>query len=86
LKGNHLTQYVYRFGGGVSEGGQDKTLLGGKGANLDGMASIGLPVPPGFTIATPMCAAYHDGAGSFPAELTPQVESGIASSIWASTM
>jgi pyruvate, orthophosphate dikinase len=78
LKGNHLTQYVYRFGGGVSEGGQDKTLLGGKGANLDGMASIGLPVPPGFTIATPMCAAYHDGAGSFPTELTPQVQSGIA--------
>jgi pyruvate,orthophosphate dikinase len=73
-----LTQYVYRFGGGVSEGGQDKTLLGGKGANLDGMASIGLPVPPGFTIATPMCAAYHDGAGSFPTELTPQVEAGIA--------
>jgi pyruvate, orthophosphate dikinase len=78
LKGNHLTQYVYRFGGGVSEGGQDKTLLGGKGANLDGMASIGLPVPPGFTIATPMCAAYHDGAGSFPTELTPQVQAGIA--------
>ncbi len=73
-----MTQYVYRFGGGVSEGGQDKTLLGGKGANLDGMASIGLPVPPGFTIATPMCVAYHDGAGSFPTELTPQVESGIA--------
>lgn len=73
-----MTQYVYRFGGGVSEGGQDKTLLGGKGANLDGMASIGLPVPPGFTIATPMCAAYHDGAGSFPTGLTPQVESGIA--------
>jgi pyruvate, orthophosphate dikinase len=73
-----MTQYMYRFGGGVSEGGQDKTLLGGKGANLDGMASIGLPVPPGFTIATPMCAAYHDGAGSFPTELTPQVESGIA--------
>jgi pyruvate, orthophosphate dikinase len=78
LKGNHLTQYVYRFGGGVSEGGQDKTLLGGKGANLDGMASIGLPVPPGFTIATPMCAAYHDGAGRFPSELTPQVQAGIA--------
>jgi pyruvate, orthophosphate dikinase len=73
-----MTQYVYRFGGGVSEGGQDKMLLGGKGANLDGMASIGLPVPPGFTIATPMCAAYHVEAGSFPTELTPQVESGIA--------
>ena len=40
-----MTQYVYRFGGGVSDGGAgDKTLLGGKGANLDGMAAIGLPV------------------------------------------
>jgi hypothetical protein len=37
-----MTNYVYRFGGGVSEGGQDRNLLGGKGANLDGMASIGL--------------------------------------------
>ena len=36
-----MTQYVYRFGGGVSDGGKgDKNLLGGKGANLDGMASI----------------------------------------------
>ncbi len=51
-----MTQYVYRFGGGVSDGGAgDKTLLGGKGANLDGMAAIGLPVPPGFTITTARC-------------------------------
>ena len=35
----------------------DKNLLGGKGANLDGMAAIGLPVPPGFTITTAMCTA-----------------------------
>ena len=41
-------RYVYRFGGGVSDGGAgDKTLLGGKGANLAEMASIGLPVPAG---------------------------------------
>jgi pyruvate, orthophosphate dikinase len=73
-----MTQYVYRFGGGVSEGGQDKLLLGGKGANLDGMAGIGLPVPPGFTVATPMCALYDIATASFPAALTPQVESGIA--------
>jgi pyruvate, orthophosphate dikinase len=71
-------QYVYRFGGGVSEGGQDRNLLGGKGANLDGMAGIGLPVPPGFTVSTPMCAAYDIATASFPTELTPQVESGIA--------
>jgi pyruvate, orthophosphate dikinase len=73
-----MTQYVYRFGGGISEGGQDKTLLGGKGANLDGMAGIGLPVPPGFTVSTPMCAAYDIATASFPTILTPQVEAGIA--------
>jgi pyruvate, orthophosphate dikinase len=73
-----MTNYVYRFGGGVSEGGQDRNLLGGKGANLDGMASIGLPVPPGFTISTPMCAAYDIATASFPTTLTPQVEAGIA--------
>ncbi|MFM9977068.1 MAG: pyruvate, phosphate dikinase [Sphingomonadaceae bacterium] len=73
-----MTQYVYRFGGGVSEGGQDKLLLGGKGANLDGMASIGLPVPPGFTISTAMCTAYYDAGEAFPDELHPQVAQGLA--------
>jgi pyruvate,orthophosphate dikinase len=73
-----MTQYVYRFGGGISEGGQDKTLLGGKGANLDGMASIGLPVPPGFTISTPMCERYYEEGEAFPAELNPQVADGIS--------
>jgi pyruvate, orthophosphate dikinase len=73
-----MTQYVYRFGGGVSEGGQDKLLLGGKGANLDGMASIGLPVPPGFTISTAMCARYYEEGEAFPEELRPQVAEGLA--------
>ena len=73
-----MTSYVYRFGGGISEGGQDKNLLGGKGANLDGMASIGLPVPPGFTISTAMCTAYYDGGERFPDDLRPQVADGIA--------
>jgi pyruvate, orthophosphate dikinase len=72
-----MTNFVYRFGGGVSEGGQDKNLLGGKGANLDGMASIGLPVPPGFTIATPMCTAYYDAGEAFPEALTAQVAAGL---------
>ncbi|MCF6200369.1 MAG: hypothetical protein L3J67_13455, partial [Hyphomicrobiaceae bacterium] len=46
-------KYIYRFGGGVVEGSSDmKELLGNKGANLAEMASIGLPVPPGFTIST----------------------------------
>ncbi|PKP89638.1 MAG: pyruvate, phosphate dikinase [Alphaproteobacteria bacterium HGW-Alphaproteobacteria-16] len=74
-----MTRYVYRFGGGVSDGGQgDKNLLGGKGANLDGMASIGLPVPPGFTISTPVCALYYDNGESFPDSLKAEVSTGIA--------
>ncbi len=74
-----MTQYVYRFGGGVSDGGNgDKNLLGGKGANLDGMASIGLPVPPGFTISTPVCALYYEQGGSFPDSLKAEVANGIA--------
>lgn len=74
-----MTQYVYRFGGGVSDGGRgDKNLLGGKGANLDEMASIGLPVPPGFTISTAMCTLYYDEGGRFPDSLRAEVANGIA--------
>jgi pyruvate,orthophosphate dikinase len=73
------TRYVYRFGGGVSDGGKgDKNLLGGKGANLDGMASIGLPVPPGFTISTPVCALYYEQGESFPESLKAEVATGVA--------
>ncbi len=74
-----MTQYVYRFGGGVSDGGSgDKTLLGGKGANLAEMASIGLPVPPGFTIATTMCTRYYEEGQAFPDSLRDEVAAGIA--------
>jgi len=74
-----MTQYVYRFGGGVSDGGAgDRNLLGGKGANLAEMASIGLPVPPGFTISTAMCAVYYDEGETFPDALRRQVADGIA--------
>ncbi len=71
--------YVYRFGGGVSDGGKgDKNLLGGKGANLAEMASIGLPVPPGFTISTAMCTRYYEDGEQFPQELRDEVADGIA--------
>ena len=74
-----MTQYVYRFGGGVSDGGKgDRNLLGGKGANLAEMASIGLPVPPGFTISTEFCAVYYDEGGQFPDSLKAEVATGIA--------
>jgi pyruvate,orthophosphate dikinase len=78
-----MAQWVYRFGGGVSDGGAngnpggDKTLLGGKGANLAEMASIGLPVPPGFTIATTMCAHYYDAGEQFPDALRAEVAAGL---------
>jgi pyruvate, orthophosphate dikinase len=74
-----MTQYVYKFGGGVAEGSAtDKELLGGKGANLAEMASIGLPVPPGFTISTEMCTRYYAEGEVFPADLRAQVAAGIA--------
>ncbi len=73
------TRYVYRFGGGVSEGkAGDRNFLGGKGANLAEMASIGLPVPPGFTISTEMCARYYAEGESFPDSLRREVADGIA--------
>jgi pyruvate, orthophosphate dikinase len=74
-----MTRYVYRFGGGVSDGeAGNKNLLGGKGANLAEMASIGLPVPPGFTISTEMCARYYAEGESFPDSLRAEVAEGIA--------
>jgi pyruvate, orthophosphate dikinase len=76
-----MTQYVYRFGGGVSDGDEtvrgNKNVLGGKGANLDGMASIGLPVPPGFTITTEMCTAYYVNGQTFPDSIRAEVAGGI---------
>jgi pyruvate, orthophosphate dikinase len=74
-----MTHYVYRFGGGVSDGGKgDKNLLGGKGANLAEMASIGLPVPPGFTISTAMCTRYYEEDQTFPDSVRVEVAQGIA--------
>ena len=61
VKKGKQTKYVYFFGANQSEGSASlKSLLGGKGANLADMASIGLPVPPGFTITTEACAKYYE--------------------------
>ena len=73
------SRYVYRFGGGIAEGGRaDRNLLGGKGANLAEMASIGLPVPPGFTISTEMCTLYYRNGETFPDSLREEVASAMA--------
>ncbi len=78
-KRTKAAKYVYRFGGGKSEGdGSMKPLLGGKGANLAEMARIGLPVPPGCTITTEVCTYYYDHKRSYPKELDGQVRAGMA--------
>jgi len=73
-------KFVRQFGGGSAEGrAQDKALLGGKGANLAEMASLGLPVPPGFTITTEVCRhAMEHGAGNYPAGLDDEVGRALA--------
>ena len=54
-------KWVYAFGANGCDGDASmRNLLGGKGANLAEMASIGLPVPPGFTITTEVCTYYYD--------------------------
>ena len=69
-----MTKYVYTFGGGSAEGtASDKNLLGGKGANLAEMCSLGIPVPAGFTISTECCTAYYAAGCKLPAGLADQV-------------
>ena len=74
-----MTQWVYSFGAGHNEGRADmRNLLGGKGANLAEMASIGLPVPPGFTITTEVCTAYYENGQKYPGDLAAQVRAALA--------
>ena len=69
---------VYFFGNGKAEGSaKDKTLLGGKGANLAEMTNIGLPVPPGFTITTECCAGYYKAGQKFPEGLVEQIDENL---------
>jgi pyruvate,orthophosphate dikinase len=73
------SRWVYSFGGGGADGDASmKNLLGGKGANLAEMSSLGLPVPPGFTITTEACVHYYAQERTYPAELRAQVETGLA--------
>lgn len=74
-----MTQYVYSFGPGASDGSAAlRNLLGGKGANLAEMASIGLPVPPGFTISTEVCTAYYENGQRYPEGLQTQADAALA--------
>jgi pyruvate,orthophosphate dikinase len=73
------TKHVYFFGGGKAEGRADmKALLGGKGANLAEMCSLGLPVPPGFTITTEVCDLFYKHHRKYPPGLEQEVTRNIA--------
>jgi pyruvate,orthophosphate dikinase len=68
---------VFFFGNGKAEATRDdRDLLGGKGANLMEMTNIGVPVPPGFTIACPLCDAYL-ASGKVPDGLPAEVDVAI---------
>jgi len=70
-----MATWVYSFGDGRAEGTSAmRNLLGGKGANLAEMSSIGLPVPPGFTITTEVCTYVHDHDQAYPEGLEAEVE------------
>lgn len=69
-----MDKWVYHFGDGKADGAaSDRNLLGGKGANLAEMSSLGLPVPPGFTITTDVCTYYYDHDRTYPEILKQQV-------------
>ncbi len=71
-------KYVYFFGNGSAEGNATmKNLLGGKGANLAEMTSIGLPVPPGFTISTEVCTYYYANGNSYPSSLEAETNANL---------
>lgn len=75
-----MTTYVFTFGGGVSHQdprAKDKTVVGGKGANLAEMAGIGLPVPPGFTITTEECVRYLAEGGDFSDSVKAEVAAAL---------
>ena len=70
-----MKQYVYSF----KEGNKDmRVILGGKGANLAEMTSIGLPVPQGFTVSTEACTAYYEDGKQISPEICAQIDNKLA--------
>ena len=73
-----MTKWIYAFGDGAAEGNAEmKELLGGKGANLAEMASLGLPVPLGFTITTEACTHFTDTDDGFPDGFEAEVKAAL---------
>ena len=68
------TKSIYFFGGTQTEGAKDmRNTIGGKGANLAEMSNLGIPVPPGFTIATSECDVFYDNNESLSDELKSEI-------------
>src|SRR5579883_2228105 len=73
-----MNRNVYSFGGGKADGdGTMKDVLGGKGAGLAEMSRAGLPVPPGFTIATSVCNAYFDNGRQIPENVHHEIDKAL---------
>jgi len=73
------SQFVYSFGPSICDGdGSQKSLLGGKGANLADMVKLGLPVPPGFTISTEVCTYFYKNGKSYPESLKAEADKALA--------
>src|SRR5688572_7208505 len=78
-KSGKAGKLIYYFGKTRTDGrGDQKQLLGGKGANLAEMTSIGLPVPPGFTITTQSCDLYYKSGKKLPPALMDDVRKSVA--------
>jgi len=74
-----MAKRIYAFGGGTAEGNRDmKELLGGKGAGLAEMSSIGIPVPPGFTITTEVCTDFYRSGQKLPPGLDREIRAALA--------
>jgi pyruvate,orthophosphate dikinase len=74
-----MSKWVYSFSKDNTEGNREmKNLLGGKGANLAEMSSLGLPVPPGFTISTDACNDYYKNNKDINPEIKKQVQDALA--------
>jgi pyruvate,orthophosphate dikinase len=75
--------WVFTFGAGRAEGdAAQRDLLGGKGAYLAEMSRLGLPVPPGLTISSEVCAAYYQADKTLPEALMPMVSAAPTSARW----
>ncbi len=77
MSGPYTQPLVYFFGQGRADGtAAMKEILGGKGAGLAEMTTIGIPVPPGFTIASNLCLHYLESR-QFPKRLRVEVENAL---------